>query len=222
LDALDAAVNYHRWILARFRPYLGETVAEVGAGIGSVSRLLLDTPIKRLVAFEPSRNMFPLLADALRDNPRAAAVNDLFKPHLMPDLADSVMYVNVLEHIEDDRSELAGAREALRLGGHLLVFVPALSWLFSDFDRKVGHYRRYTKGGLGQLAQDAGFEVVKLHYFDIAGILPWYVSFVLLKGRPAKRNVALYDRLVVPPMRILEGVVPPPIGKNVLLVARKP
>jgi SAM-dependent methyltransferase len=222
LDAMSAAVNYHRWIVDKFRPYLGGTVAEVGAGIGSVSKLLLAAGVGRLLSFEPSTNMFPGLAQALHDEPRAQAINSFFSPHYAADGVDSVVYINVLEHIQDDRGEIRNALAALRPGGHLLVFVPALAWLTSDFDKHVGHFRRYTKRGLAQLAQDVGFEVVQAHYFDFAGVLLWYVSFTLLKGRPRRGSVAIYDQLVVPPMRLIESVFPPPIGKNILLVARKP
>ena len=222
LDVLAGAENYHRWILANFRPYLGRDVAEVGAGIGSVSSLLLKMPLERLIAFEPSTNLFPQLEASLKVDPRARAVNDTFRVELVPGGLDSILYINVLEHIEHDRVELQQARAALRPGGHFLVFVPALSWLYSDFDRHVGHYRRYTRHGLAQLAREAGFEVLNARYFDIAGIIPWYVSFVLMKARPRPRGVALYDKLVVPPMRVLEGILPPPLGKNVILIARNP
>jgi SAM-dependent methyltransferase len=221
LDVLAGAVNYHRWILAAFRPYLGTAVAEVGAGIGSVSTLLLESPFERLIAFEPSANLFPLLAGNLKSEKRARVVNDVFRPDYLPGGVDAILYINVLEHIERDLDELINARLALRPGGHLLVFVPALSWLYSDFDKHVGHFRRYSKRGLTNLARDAGFEVLKARYFDIAGIVPWYVSFVLLHGGPRPGSVALYDRLVVPPMRMLEAILPPPLGKNVLLIARK-
>jgi SAM-dependent methyltransferase len=195
---------------------------EVGAGIGSVSKQLLGFPISKLIAFEPSRNLFPILAEKLRHEARAETINDFFSPRYISEGVDAIVYLNVLEHVRDDRAELANAWAALRPGGHLLVFAPALAWLYSDFDKHVGHFRRYTKGGLRTLAIDAGFDIVKLQYFDIVGVAPWYLSFVLLKGRPGLRGVGLYDRLVVPPMQWVERIVPPPIGKNVLLVARKP
>ena len=80
LDALSAAVNYHRWIVDSFSPYLGGTVAEVGAGIGSISKLLLAAGTQRLLIFEPSQNMFPRLARELHDEPRAQAINSSFSP----------------------------------------------------------------------------------------------------------------------------------------------
>lgn len=221
LEAMSFARNYHKWILSEFSPYLGNSVAEVGAGAGSVSTLLLETNISSLVAFEPSRNMYPLLKKSLAGDKRATVINDFFSRETAGNLFDSILYVNVLEHIEDDASELANARDALNAGGHLLIFVPALPWLYGEIDRQVGHIRRYMKKDLVALTHQAGFTVVKARYFDIAGIIPWYINFVLLKNTIGSGSVSLYDRIVVPPMRLLEGLVPAPLGKNVLLVARK-
>jgi len=220
LEALSVAVNYHRWIVDEIEQYLGKTVAEVGAGVGSVSRLILEKNVAMLLAFEPSRNLYPLLQENLSAEERVRTINDFFSPRYETGL-DSVLYINVLEHIEDDRAELARSLAALRQGGHLVIFVPALSWLHSDFDRQIGHYRRYTKSGLCRLVEDAGFHLAKVRYFDVAGILPWYVNFVLLRNSIGSGSVSLYDRLVVPVMRAVESVLPPPVGKNVLLVARK-
>ena len=220
LEAMAFAANYHRWIVQELAPYLAGDVAEVGAGIGSVSALLLEQPIARLVAYEPSSNMYPALSAALRGQTRAEARNEFFGRRA-DESFDTVAYINVLEHIEDDAAELARARERIRPGGHLLVFVPALSWLMSAFDRGIGHYRRYSRGPLTALARGAGFEVVKARYFDVAGVLPWYVNFVLLKRGLGGAGVSLYDSLVVPPMRVVERIVAPPLGKNLLLVARR-
>jgi len=221
LEVMGAAEHYQRWIVDAFTPYLGQRIAEVGAGIGSLSRLLLARPLERLVAFEPSDNMFPHLQQALAGDARAQAVHGLFGADQAGADYDSVAYINVLEHVERERSELDAARAALRPGGHLLVFVPALAWLYSDFDREVGHYRRYTRDGLERVVQHAGFEVVRSRYFDIAGVIPWYVYFTLMGRGMGRGSVSLYDRLVVPPMRRVESWITPPIGKNVLLVARR-
>lgn len=220
LEALSVAVNYHRWIVDEIEPYLGKKVAEVGAGVGSVSQLILEKDVVMLLAFEPSSNLYPLLQQNLATEERVRTINDFFSPRYEPGL-DSVLYINVLEHIEDDSAELERALAALKPGGHLIIFVPALSWLYSDFDRQIGHYRRYTKSGLCRLVADAGFHLMKVRYFDVAGILPWYVNFVLLRNSIGSGSVSLYDRLVVPIMRVVEGMIPPPVGKNVLLVAQK-
>ena len=221
LEAMSAADHYRRWIVDTFAGHLGKHVAEVGAGIGSISRILLEQPIERLAAFEPSDNMFPVLAQALAGEGRARAIHGVFDAGQAQQDYDSVLYVNVLEHVEHEREELAAAFAALRRGGHLLVFVPALAWLYSDFDREVGHYRRYSKDGLERVVQHAGFEVVECRWFDVAGIVPWYVNFTLLGRSMGPGTVSLYDRMVVPAMRAIERVAPPPVGKNLALVARR-
>jgi SAM-dependent methyltransferase len=221
LEAMSSADHYRRWIVDDFERYLGKSVAEVGAGIGSITRILLERPIERLVAFEPSANMYPHLAEAVRGHARASAVNGLFDAGQAGKDFDSVVYINVIEHVEHEREELSAAFAALRPGGYLLVFVPALAWLYSDFDREVGHFRRYSRDGLERVIVRAGFEVVESRYFDIAGVLPWYLYFTLLGRKMGRGSVSLYDRIVVPPMRVLENLVRPPIGKNILLVARR-
>jgi SAM-dependent methyltransferase len=221
LEAMTFAKNYHQWVLAEFFPYLGCNVAEVGAGSGNFSTLLLKTNISRLTAFEPSPNMYPRLLETLSRDKRAQAVNGFFGRAHPGEYFDSVLYVNVLEHIEDDAAELANVYDALHPGGHLLIFVPALPWLFSEFERQAGHFRRYRKKNLVELAQQSGYAIIKARHFDITGIIPWYINFVLLKNEFTSGSVSLYDRMVVPVMRVVEGLIPPPIGKNILMVAKK-
>jgi hypothetical protein len=134
------------------------------------------------------------------------------------------MYLNVLEHIADDGAELAMAAAALRSGGALLVFGPAHEWLYSDLDYKAGHYRRYTLRQLRTLVQRAGLEVVSLKHFDILGVLPYWLVYRLLRHNDIPGSTMwAYDRLVVPTSRLIQRLVRrPPLGKNVILVARKP
>ncbi|MDQ1299444.1 MAG: hypothetical protein QG636_112 [Patescibacteria group bacterium] len=224
LEAMSFAKNYHEWILAMFRPFLRGKVAEVGAGSGSFSELLLEESIAELVAIEPSDDMYRLLVDETKHDERVQTYNGFFSGigAERPSYFDTVVYVNVLEHVEDDRGELIAVFEALRPGGHLCIFVPALPWLYSAHDASIGHHRRYLKGLLVASARSIGFEIVEARYFDFFGIVPWFVLMTLLKTKPGAGKVAFYDRLVVPVARMIESLVTPPIGKNVLLVVRKP
>ncbi len=221
LEAMSLANTYHRWIIAEFLPYIKGSVAEVGAGAGDVSRLILEANIKSLTAFEPSENMYPLLKASLRRDKRAKTINGTLDKEKFSEYFDSVVYINVLEHIENDASEVAKVQAALVQNGHLMVFVPALPCLYSELDRQIGHFRRYTKRSLVKIVQRASFSIVKARYFDMAGLIPWYINFILLKNTISGGSVSLYDRLVVPVMRVIEGLVAPPMGKNVLLVARR-
>lgn len=225
LEAMSFARNYHRWILDAFRSHLGGDLAEIGAGSGNFSEMLLSEPqVRSLVSFEPSSNMFPHLVRTLSPHgARARAVPGYLSEHSegLRSSFDTVLYVNVLEHVPDQARELAHASALLRPGGSLLVFVPACPFLMSDFDRSIGHFRRYRERDLREVVGNAGFRIEECRYFDLLGILPWYVVFVLMKRTLSGGNVSTYDRFVVPWLRRLEAMVAPPIGKNLLLIARK-
>ena len=223
LEAMSFAINYHQWIADEFAPHIGSCVAEVGAGTGNFSEFILRGGAEKLFAFEPSLNMYPLLKKKFVSDKRVEVRNVIFGAcsNEFAEAFDSVLYINVLEHIESDSEELRIAYRTLKFGGSLLIFVPALQWLYSELDYKLGHFRRYHKKGLCEVVTDAGFKVTRVRYFDIAGIIPWYLAFVLLRKNMTGGNISAYDRLVVPLMRLVEGFMTPPVGKNILLVARK-
>ena len=128
MESMDFAVNYHRWILEIFRPFLGKRIVEVGAGTGAFSQMLMETNPESLTMLEPSANLFPLLVErmgsdrALQGTLREASVSN----------PDSILYVNVLEHVENDEAELADAHSMLAPSGRVFIFVPANRWLMSD------------------------------------------------------------------------------------------
>jgi SAM-dependent methyltransferase len=225
LEAMSYAANYRSWIIDEFRPFLGKHVVEVGGGTGDFSHLLLHAArISRLVIFEPSINTYTTLQQRFQNIHDVEIFNCVFeeKYERYKTFFDTVLYVNVLEHIENEEKELSLARASLKSNGHLLVFVPALNFLFSDLDSKLGHFRRYNKKALANLVKRSGFEIVSLKYLDSLGIIPWWFVFVLLKRTLTGGKVSLYDKVVVPTLRKVEGIVAPPIGKNLLLIARKP
>lgn len=223
LEAMSFAHNYHEWLLDEISPFLTGNVAEVGAGMGNFSDFILSTGVNYLTAFEPSENMYPLLEKRFADNKKVETVSAFFEDQSRQykNSFDSVLYINVLEHIEDDKNALVHTYETIKPGGHVLIFVPALAFLYSDLDKELGHFRRYSKQSLVDVVEAAGFTVNMVKYFDIAGIIPWYIAFVLLKHTTTEGNVSAYDKLVVPIMRRVEQVITPFIGKNLLLVASK-
>jgi SAM-dependent methyltransferase len=219
LEAMSNAERYHAWIVDEFRPYLGRRSAEVGAGIGNVSTHLLAAGVSELHSFEPDPRMYAQLERRFQHDARVRAVRAFFRD-AADGRYDSIAYVNVLEHIADDHDELRGIRPLLADDGHLLIFVPALPWLYSRFDRLIGHYRRYRLPDLQQQLTAAGYSVVRAHYVDAFGILPWLLVMKLLGRTLQPGGVGLYDRLVVPLLRRIEQRIRPPLGKNILVIAR--
>ncbi len=152
LEAMTVAVNYRRWILDTLKPYLGKRCVEVGAGSGTFSSMLWESDPDQLLLVEPSAEMFGQLSERFQANARIRLFNAMFK-----DVAveirdryapDSIVYLNVLEHVEHDEAELRVLFETLGKGGHLMIFVPAMPFLMGPFDRAIGHFRRYAKGEL--------------------------------------------------------------------------
>lgn len=229
LEVMAFAENYHRWILQVFKPFLGTRVVEVGAGTGSFSELVLEHSLTSLSLVEPSAAMYEILSRRLNQpdaatriktyNTLFANVADQIKLNQRP---DSIIYVNVMEHIADDVAELRAIHRTLERDGRLFIFVPALPWLFGGFDKQIGHFRRYRRAELENKCLRAGFKILKSVYFDFAGIVPWGIKYRLLKSdRLDPRAVKLYDKYVVPAARAIESRIEPPIGKNVLLIAEK-
>ncbi len=229
LEAMSFAVNYHRWILSIFEPYLGKRIVEVGAGKGSFSELLLERRLESLSLVEPSAAMYQQLCRRMEELDPAVALktyNDVFE-NVADQIRttarpDSIIYVNVLEHIEDDVSELKVINRTLDKGGRVFIFVPALRWLHGSMDKQLDHFRRYTRTELEKKCVAAGFKVITSRYFDVMGVTPWWIKYVLLRSNDMEAGaVKFYDQTVVPFARRLESVLTPPIGKNVLLVAEK-
>jgi SAM-dependent methyltransferase len=230
LEAMSEASNYHRWILAVFAPYLGRHLVEVGAGIGSFSELILSRhACETLSLVEPSDEMYHQLAARARSLPATPSIVTYHAnfPEAAPLIGaklspDSVIYVNVLEHIADDEAELNAIHNALSDHGRVFIFVPALRWLYGAFDERVGHVRRYTKGELEAKLRRGGFRPIVSRYFDLPGVAPWWIKYRLLKSATMEPGaVRFYDRYIVPVARRVESLINPPVGKNVIVIAEK-
>jgi SAM-dependent methyltransferase len=223
LHALAEARNYYQWVISQFAPFLGKRVIEVGAGIGTFTRSLLNqTPVSELVLVEPSDNLFPLLQRRFAGDPRVKIIHSYFQPIAMPATADSIVLVNVLEHIAEDQAFLANAYEALTPGGTLLLLVPALPWIYGSLDQAFGHHRRYTKTSLTSKLHVAGFGIIHLAYANLLGIAGWFLTGRVLRRTTLKsRYVRWYDRWVIPWLSRLERRWEPPLGQSLIVIARK-
>ncbi len=136
---------------------------------------------------------------------------------------DTVVMVNVLEHMSDDGGALRTLYRGLRPGGTLVLYVPAFEALYSEFDRLVGHYRRYRRDDLAFRVTEAGFEVVEARYVNFLGGIAWWVIARQLGRFPSnRRSLRTYDRLVMPVVRRLERRWTPPFGQSVLCIGRRP
>jgi SAM-dependent methyltransferase len=226
LEQLGSAKNFFDWVLDQFEHQLHGDVLEVGAGTGTITRKLVERHADIVVtAIEPAANMAEELLPFAALHPRVDARRGSLADDVVPEARfDAVLYLNVLEHIADDRAEVRLAARALRPGGALLVFGPAHEWLYSDLDHKAGHYRRYSVPELRDVVRAAGLVVESCRYFDVLGVLPYWLVYRVLRHSDITGSTTwAYDRLAVPFSRVVQRALrTPPIGKNVVLVARKP
>lgn len=227
--------NYRRFQLSLIAPHCGASVLEVGAGLGEFSAQL--SGLERLVVTDVDPDGLEVLRRRFADRPevevRRLALDgpDLDGAHpdgvarLDPPLAPvaSVVAINVLEHLDDDVGALRSLARLTVAGGTIILWVPGYQQLYGEFDRLVGHVRRYTPAGLRAACVRAGLEVVTVRPVNLLGALAWWLAVRQGGARaPRPRLVRLYDRAVVPLTRRLEAVVRPPFGQSILCVARRP
>jgi len=219
LHSLDGADNYADWIASLIEPWRGERVVEIGAGQGTITERLIQRG--RVVATEPSAAGATRLQERFAGRSGVEVEQGDLDEVVDRHEADTFVLVNVLEHIPDDVAALRRMRDRLGPDGRVVLFVPALGALYSGFDAKVGHHRRYSRAGLRRALAAADLEPEALHYVNSAGALAWLTVARLLGKAPTSRGPALtYDRAVVPALRAIEARRLPPFGQSLFCVAR--
>jgi SAM-dependent methyltransferase len=220
LELFREATNWKDYYYRTIFRYLGPEVLEVGAGIGGTTKALYRQPHNRWVCLEPD----PQLIDVFKSDPDLAQITEI-RQGTLADLPtderfDSILYIDVLEHIEDDQAEVQRAAAHLKPGGTFIVLAPAHQWLFSPFDRAIGHYRRYNRSMLSHLTP-TGLTTVSIKYLDSVGLLASLSNRWLRQRMPTPRQIKLWDTWMVPVSRSLDPILQYAIGKSVLGVWQK-
>ena len=225
LDLFAGATCWKSYCRARLSRYIAGDVLEVGAGIGGTTRVLCDGTQRSWTCLEPDHHLAKTLSASLKARPlalvpeiHAGTLSSLTRDRLF----DTILYIDVLEHIEDDRAELVRAGQHLREGGHLVVLCPAHNFLFTDFDRAIGHFRRYDRAmfrGVSPLE----LHLRELYYLDSAGmILSWGNRLLLRSSQPTQAQIRLWDRVFVRCSRLLDPLFGWRLGKTIVAVWSRP
>ncbi|MEX2099848.1 MAG: class I SAM-dependent methyltransferase, partial [Acidimicrobiia bacterium] len=198
----------------------GRDVLEVGAGHGSLTARFAGDG-RHVVATDLSVRCVDALRERFAGRPDVEVLlGDVMDQPVQP-VFDSVVLVNVLEHLSDDLGALRRLSGTLRPGGHVVVFVPAFEGLYSDFDRRVGHMRRYRRAELLTPFAEAGLEPVEGKYVNTVGALAWWLVVRQLGIVPTTRGLLrVYDRAAVPELRLLERGRRPPFGQSLFVAGR--
>lgn len=222
LEIFEKAVNWKAYFRDQLLPHVRGAILEVGAGIGANTPWFAQSGYARWVCLEPDAALCEQLRSNVRGLRDVEVVSGVLANLPAERSFDAILYLDVLEHIEDDRAELRHAAARLRPGGSLVVLAPAHPWLFSAFDRAIGHFRRYTRASLRAVAPPQ-LPLVTLRYLDAAGMLASLGNRLLLKqAAPSQAQILLWDRRLVPVSRLVDRLLGHRVGKSILAVWQRP
>jgi SAM-dependent methyltransferase len=225
--SMRTARNYYAWIAAQFAPVLGQRVLDIGGGYGSHLEHVVDGN-RFVMSLDLSAACVADMRERFRSRSFDACVGDITDPGVVCELAarrfDTIVCVNVLEHIERDRDALGAMRAVLApAGGRLFLLVPAHPFLYGTPDALAGHHRRYRRRELVGTLRATGFTVRRAYYFNAVGALPYLVNARLLRpktlGGAVDAQLVFFDRFLVPIARPLESVLRLPFGQSLIAIA---
>jgi 2-polyprenyl-3-methyl-5-hydroxy-6-metoxy-1,4-benzoquinol methylase len=226
LEAFSRADAFNHWLFQKIHPWVQGQTLEIGSGIGNISAFLLKYHAN--VSLSDLRPEYcQILKEKFGRDPSLQGVYEmdlslkdfeLNHPELLGKF-DTVIALNVIEHIKDDLLAIRNAKSLLKKGGKLIVLVPSGQRLYNSIDEELGHYRRYSKSMLNELMESAGLTVADSLYFNAAAILGWWIAGSILREKTvtaAKLN--FYNRMV-PLFRIVDWFIAPIAGISVISVA---
>ena len=222
LDSFKLAVNWRRYWQRFVSPFVRGKVLEVGAGLGTVTKDLC-TPANEWYALEPDRQMSSILAENLNVDQRSVVtlLNGRTDSLGQEVTFDTILYIDVLEHIEDDVTEVERAFSLLKSGGHMVVLSPAHQDCFSVFDSAVGHFRRYDRQSIELVRPGEALEV-DVRYLDSVGLFLLKLNrWLKLTNSPSSSTIFIWDRILVPISRVLDTLSGYRLGKSILVIWKK-
>lgn len=228
LQVISHAGHFNKWMYHIIRPYLKGNILEIGSGIGNISAYVVRDRLQVTLS-DYDAAYCSLLKKKFTGNPNITAIMSInlqdpdFTANYAPlkECYDTVYLLNVIEHLQDDTAAIINCSYLLKKGGSLLVLAPAYSFLYSRFDKELGHYRRYTVAGLQKLFTRNGFGIVHRQYFNFFGMIGWYV-FGKCLGRQmiGSGEMRLYNRLI-PVFKLADRLVLRKTGLSAIVIGRK-
>ena len=219
----DEAKNYRQYEFDMVAPHVGRSMLEIGSGLGHFAEQFLPR-LDRLVVSDFDPYCVEQLEKRFADRDDISVLQFGLPTEIpLEDKVDTVVMMNVLEHIEDDAGALRSLAAVTQPGGRIIIWVPGYMQLYGDFDRKVGHVQRYTPKTLRATVAKAGLDIDVLKPINFLGGIAWWLAVRRGGvGYPDPRLVKIYDRTVVPTTRFIERFVRAPFGQTVFCVARVP
>lgn len=228
LEAFAAAKRFNRWMFDAIKIHCSGKILEIGSGIGNLSVYLLEKA-ESLTVSDMNKNYCSVLEQRLGHNKHVQGIYQVdlsvidFEQRYAPLLGkfDTVVALNVIEHIKDDGAAVRNCKKLLNENGRIVILVPAFQWLYNSLDSELKHFRRYTKKTLSMLLTGEGYTINTSRYFNIPGIPGWWISGTLLRRKIISRSqLSVYNSLV-PLFRLLDKITSRIAGLSLIMIAEK-
>ena len=220
LKAISLCHNYNRWIYRTIKPYLGKRILEVGCGVGNLTRYLLESG--EVVGLDCSQRYVDYMK---LDFPDLEVYNYDIADEKVLVLKkygfDTVVCINVLEHVEDDLKALSNMYELIEGKGRLVLLIPAHRFLYGTPDRNVGHWRRYSKKQLFDKLSVTKFKVERIEYFNKVGIIGWFLNSKIVRGKQISFLQLILFNEFVPFFAKIDSLVKLPLGLSIFATGIK-
>ncbi len=221
---MTKAKRYFDWQSDLSKAQLGRRILEVGCGLGNFTERLLDRELVVGIDIDPHCIQHHRTRFAGQPQIRSRVLDALDPAflELRHERIDSIVCLNVLEHIEQDQTVLERMQQVLPSGGRVVLMIPAFMALYGPIDHHLGHYRRYTRASLIETAARAGLRPRDIRYMNTAGFFGWWLNSKMGRQQQSEAQIATFDNYVVPVMARVEGWVRPPFGQSLFAVLEKP
>lgn len=219
LELFRKALNWKKYYASLISPYVKGDVLEVGAGIGSSTVFLNNGKQASWLCLEPDRDAVEKINSRIKSgeiDQSCKCISGNINNLKQEERFDSILYIDVLEHIEDDGSEMNSAVSHLKPEGTIIILVPAHEWLFSDFDSKIGHFRRYNKTTLCSILPKT-LKKIWLGYLDSLSVfLSWGNKLILRQNMPTEKQISFWDNNILPLSKTTDRIIRFSFGKSLL------
>ena len=225
LLAFQKATAFNSWLSEQVLPWANGHILEIGSGIGNISEIIIrnDLPVtlsdlnpqyctQLKTRFEKNENCRGVISIDIAET----SFEEKYK--LLLGKFDTIIALNVIEHIEDDCLAFENCKKLLTPGGRIIILVPAFNFLYNSFDRELGHYRRYTSKSLSEIIQKTGFRILHRQYFNMPAMFGWYISGSLFNMKMIPENQLSFYNYLVPLFRIIDKLFHRIMGVSAITV----